>query len=94
MKRFSVLLMALFFAGILSQSTVQAQCYSPTFEYLQQTADDSNSAANSYSGGSYDYEDAKDTAGYNFDTNSDSSVVDLRDAGEHPTPMLLRNPGD
>lgn len=79
----------------LNQRPAQAQYYGPTFRQLQNTADDSNSAANSYQNGSYDEDSARSTSGYNFDTPSSSApAVDLRDAGEHPTPMLLRGPND
>lgn len=64
-------------------------------EQLEQAAGDSDSAANSYSGGSFDYVDARDMSGYGFDTPSSSPPpVDLRDAGDHPTPMLLRDADD
>jgi len=60
------------------------------FEQLQQAADDGQSAVNSNSN-----EEASWYASQNFDTvSTDPSVVDLSGAGEHPTPQLLRNPGD
>ena len=38
-------------------------------------------------------ESARSTSGCGFDKDCNSStVVDLRDAGDHPTPQLLRNP--
>lgn len=98
MKKVSVLFLPVLLGSLflfLLALPVQAQYYGPTFNQLQQSADDGNSASNSYSNGSYDYENARSTSGYNFDTPSaNPPAVDLRDAGDHPTPMLLRNPGD
>ena len=93
---------SLFFAVLLGSLSlfllslpVQAQYDSPTFQQLQQSANDGNSASNYYSNGSYDNEGARSSSGYNFDTPSSSPpAVDLRDAGDHPTPQLLRNPGE
>lgn len=76
--------------AIVPESNAQS-----AFQQLQQSAGDSDSAANSYSGGSIDYEDTRDTSGYTFDTPSSSPPpVDLTGAGDHPTPMLLREPGE
>jgi hypothetical protein len=90
MKKLFIVFMLVALSGMLS-----SKCFAESaFEQLQQSAGDSASGANCYSGGSYDYEGASTNSGYGFDTSSDSSVVDLRDAGEHPTPMLLRGPND
>lgn len=91
MKKIIVVLMLLVVANLAN-----SKCFAETaLEQLQQAADDGNSAANSYSGGSYDHEGASDTAGYGFDTPSESPPpVDLRGAGDHPTPQLLREPGE
>ncbi|MDD3014398.1 MAG: hypothetical protein PHC34_11905 [Candidatus Gastranaerophilales bacterium] len=76
-------------------SIYSTECFAyGAFDQLQQSASDGNSAANSYRNGSYDYEGARRTSGSNFDNSSDSSTVDLRGAGEHPTPQLLRGPND
>lgn len=77
-------------------STVNTKCFAySAWDQLNQAADDGNSAVNSYSGGSYDYEGARNTSGYGFDTPSGSApAVDLRDAGDHPTPQLLRDSDD
>jgi len=84
------------FMLIAASSVVSSKCFAyGAFDQLQQSASDGNSAANSYSNGSYNYEGARETSGYNFDTPSASPpAVDLRGAGEHPTPMLLRGPND
>ncbi|EKE03932.1 MAG: hypothetical protein ACD_20C00128G0017 [uncultured bacterium] len=83
------------FMLIAASSTISTECLAQSaWGQLQQTASDSDSASNSYSGGSYDYEGARNTSGYGFDTSSDSSVVDLRGAGDHPTPQLLRDSDD
>lgn len=84
------------FMLLVASSTVGAKCFAQSaWGQLQQTAGDSDSGANSYSGGSYDHEGGSTYSGYGFDTPSASPpVVDLRDAGDHPTPMLLRGPND
>jgi len=90
MKKLLIVLM------MLALANFGAKCFADSaFEQLQQTAGDSNSGANSYSGGSYNYEGASTYSGYGFDTSSASPpAVDLSGAGEHPTPMLLRGPND
>ena len=89
---FSLIAVSLFI--VFAATSLQAKAYG-AFDQLQQTAGDSDTAANSYSNGSYDYEDASHNASHNFDTSSDSApVVDLSGAGEHPTPQLLRGPDD
>lgn len=78
---------------VVATSAITSECFAQSaMDQLRQTAGDSDSGH--YTNGSYDYEGASHNAGHNFDTSSDTSVVDLRDAGDHPTPMLLRNPGD
>ena len=91
MKKTFIVLMLL-----IASSTVSTNCFAQSaFEQLQSAAGDSDSAANSYSNGSYDYEGASSSSGYNFDTSSESPpVVDLSGAGEHPTPQLLRDSDD
>ena len=59
-----------------------------SYDQADQTADDSEDAANSNSD-----EEASTYAGYGFDTSSGSAPpVGLTGAGEHPTVQLLRNP--
>ncbi|OGH96418.1 MAG: hypothetical protein A2039_05295 [Candidatus Melainabacteria bacterium GWA2_34_9] len=84
------------FMLLMASSTVNTQCFAQSaFEQLQNAAGDSDSASNSYSNGSYDYEGASTYSGYNFDTSSESPTpVDLSGAGEHPTPQLLRDSDD
>lgn len=91
MKKIVVVFTLLMFVGITSSN-----CFAESaLDQLRQAAGDGDSAANSYSGGSYDHEGARDTSGYGFDTPSGSPPpVDLRDAGDHPTPMLLREQGE
>lgn len=87
-----VVILVLFVVSNIAGPMCNAQS---ALEQLQQTAGDSSSAANSYSDGSYDHEDARGTSGYGFDTSSSNPPpVDLRDAGDHPTPQLLRKPGE
>lgn len=87
MKKVFIVFMLLALPGISASSFAN-----DSFDQLQQSADDGNSAVNSYSNGSYDYEGASHNASHNFDTPSDSApAVDLSGAGEHPTPALLRN---
>ncbi|OGI23184.1 MAG: hypothetical protein A2287_04440 [Candidatus Melainabacteria bacterium RIFOXYA12_FULL_32_12] len=89
MKKIFIVLMLL-----AASSTVNTKCFAQSaWGQLQQTADDSGS--NCYTNGSYDYEGASSTSGYNFDTPSTSPpAVDLRGAGKHPTPQLLRDSDD
>ncbi|OGI02808.1 MAG: hypothetical protein A2Y25_03185 [Candidatus Melainabacteria bacterium GWF2_37_15] len=83
-------------ALLIAASVFSTKCFAESaWGDLQQAADDGDSAVNSYSDGSYDYEDASTNAGYGFDTSSDSApAVDLTGAGEHPTPQLLRDSDD
>ena len=94
MKKVSILNLALIVVAlfaVFAATSLQVKAQS-AWDQLQQTASDSNDAANSYSNGSYDYENASHYASHNFDTPSDAPpVVDLSGAGEHPTPQLLRN---
>ncbi|OGI23183.1 MAG: hypothetical protein A2287_04445 [Candidatus Melainabacteria bacterium RIFOXYA12_FULL_32_12] len=83
MKKIIVLFIILAASGVVS-----AKCFAQSaWNQAQDTDYYGNNAAHSSSD-----EGARSTAGCGFDTNCGSStVVDLRDAGEHPTPQLLRN---
>ncbi|EKE03933.1 MAG: hypothetical protein ACD_20C00128G0018 [uncultured bacterium] len=80
------------FMLIAASSTISTECFAQSaYGQLQQTAGYSSSAANSYSGGSYDHEGARSTSGCGFDKDcGGSGTVDLSQSKTH-TPSLLRN---
>ena len=93
MKKVSILNLSLIVVAlftVFAETSLQAKAQS-AWDQLLQMASDSDDAANSYSNGSYDYENASHYASHNFDTPSDAPpVVDLS-GSKTLTPSLLRN---
>ena len=82
----AVMLIALLIPSVF---TPQKSFADSAYEQAQQANDSGNNASNASN-----LENTKQNAGVVFDTPSDSTPVDLSGAGEHPTPKLLRKPGD
>ncbi len=79
-------------AGLLiaaSTFTISQVFADSAWDQAQDTAYWGQEAVNSNSD-----EDARAKAGCGFDYSCDSTVVDLRGAGDHPTPQLLRTSDD